>query len=204
MRYAASAGRGFEVFNSVPDASRYVQYSAPLYKSSPKARGRIAYERGPGRQYKFISSGPDQRRSESTGPDGITRGTYSYLDDKGVQRTIQYIAGPKIGYRIVQDTQGVNTHLLPRPALVEFGILYPSSRQPNSNRVDGNDNGDDDGGFGNDNGGNDISNPNGPGSGTDETDTRNDNPGVYGTGNVNNDNGNSIDDDDDLGFDRGK
>lgn len=65
VRYAASADRGFEVFNSVPDASRYVQYSAPLYKTSPKARGRIAYERGPGRQYKFISAGPDQRRSES-------------------------------------------------------------------------------------------------------------------------------------------
>lgn len=133
VRYAASADRGFEVFNSVPDASRYVQYSAPLYKTSLKARGRIAYERGPGinafefmalffvvflkkncfafrflvfrclvfhcflknnclvfrcylsvlvklipfkkfeflfsfpgRQYKFISAGPDQRRSEST------------------------------------------------------------------------------------------------------------------------------------------
>lgn len=65
VRYAASADRGFEVFNSVPDASRYVQYSAPLYKTSPKARGRIAYERGPGRQYKWISAGPDQRRSES-------------------------------------------------------------------------------------------------------------------------------------------
>lgn len=53
VRYAASADTGFEVLNSVPDASRYVQYSAPLYKSiSPKQRGRIAYERGPGRQYK--------------------------------------------------------------------------------------------------------------------------------------------------------
>lgn len=65
VRYAASADRGFEVFNSVPDASKYVQYSAPLYKTSPNVRGRIAYERGPGRQYKFISAGPDQRRSES-------------------------------------------------------------------------------------------------------------------------------------------
>lgn len=65
MRYAASAEHGFEVFNSVPDASRYVQYSQPLYKTAPNVRGRIAYERGPGGQYKFISSGPDQRRSES-------------------------------------------------------------------------------------------------------------------------------------------
>lgn len=127
VRYAASADHGFEVLNSVPDASRYVRYGAPLYKTSPKVRGRIAYERGRGRQYKFISSGPDQRRTESTGPDGITRGLYSYLDDKGVQRTTQYIAGPRIGYRVVQETTGVGTHLLPRPSQVEFGILYPAA-----------------------------------------------------------------------------
>lgn len=65
VRYAASAEHGFEVFNSVPDLSRYVQYGAPLFKTSPNVRGRIAYERGPAGQYKFISSGPDQRRSES-------------------------------------------------------------------------------------------------------------------------------------------
>lgn len=32
-----------------------------------------------------------------TGPDGVTRGAFSYLDDKGVQRSIQYIAGAGIG-----------------------------------------------------------------------------------------------------------
>lgn len=85
-------------------------------------RGKVAYERGPGREYKFIASGPDQRRSESTGADGITRGSYSYLDDKGVQRTVQYIAGAGIGYRVVQSTTGVGTHLSPRPAIPEFGI----------------------------------------------------------------------------------
>lgn len=60
-----------------------------------------------------------------TGPDGVTRGAFSYLDDKGVQRSIQYIAGAGIGYRIVQDTTGPGSHLLPRPASTEFGILYP-------------------------------------------------------------------------------
>lgn len=43
----------------------------------------------------------------------------------GVQRSIQYIAGANIGYRIIQDTTGPGTHLLPRPSGVEFGILYP-------------------------------------------------------------------------------
>lgn len=138
VRYAASAGRGFEVLNSVPDASRYVRYGAPLYKTSPKVRGRIAYERGPGKQYKFISSGPDQRRTESTGPDGITRGSFSYLDDKGIQRTTQYIAGPRIGYRVVQETTGIGTHLLPRPSQVEFGILYPAIGGSRNSGNDGN------------------------------------------------------------------
>lgn len=127
MRYAAGANTGFEVLNAVPDAPSYVKYNAPLYKADRRTRGRVAYERGPGRQYKFITSGPDQRRSESTGPDGVTRGSYSYLDDKGVQRTIQYIAGPGIGYRVVQSTTGPGTHLLPRPAVPEFNIPYPQS-----------------------------------------------------------------------------
>lgn len=70
-----------------------------------------------------------------TGPDGVTRGAFSYLDDKGTQRTIQYIAGAGIGYRIVQDTTGPGTHLLPRPAVVEFGILYP--RQPTNGDTNG-------------------------------------------------------------------
>lgn len=45
------------------------------------------------KSFRFLTSSPDQRRAESTGPDGITRGSYSYLDDKGVQRTVKYIAG---------------------------------------------------------------------------------------------------------------
>lgn len=168
VRYAASADRGFEVLNSVPDASRYVRYDAPLYKTSPKVRGRIAYERGPGRQYKFISSGPDQRRSETTGPDGITRGSYSYLDDKGVQRTTQYIAGARIGYRVVQETTGVGTHLLPRPSQTEFGILYPSTGGTRNSGKDG----DNDFGF--------DSNASGDGN---SIGNRNDNtPGSSGTG----------------------
>lgn len=50
------------------------------------------------------------------------------MDDKGSQRSIQYIAGAGIGYRVVQDTVGPQTHLLPRPANVELGILYTRNR----------------------------------------------------------------------------
>lgn len=83
---------------------------------------------------------------QGTGPDGVTRGAFSYLDDKGVQRSIQYIAGAGIGYRIVQDTTGPGSHLLPRPAVVEFGILG-SGRQPGSHDTDDTKNGFDNNGI---------------------------------------------------------
>lgn len=82
---------------------------------------------------------------KGTGPDGVTRGAYSYLDDKGVQRTTQYIAGAGIGYRVVQATTGPGTHLLPRPATVEFGILY-GRQPPNNGGSDVNGGSDDDNG----------------------------------------------------------
>lgn len=127
VRYGAGANTGYQVSNAVPDAPAIVRYSSPLYKTNRRTRGRIAYERGPGAQYKFIASGPDQRRSESTDADGITRGSYSYLDDKGIQRTVQYIAGAGIGYRIVQSTTGPGSHLVPRPAIPEFGLTAQSN-----------------------------------------------------------------------------
>ncbi|GAB0100339.1 uncharacterized protein DMENIID0001_163650 [Sergentomyia squamirostris] len=142
VRYAAGREEGYNVINSYPDAPNYVKYSTALYKSpSKRTRGRIAMQRGPGGQYNFISSGPDQRRSESSGPDGIVRGSYSYLDDKGVQRTVQYIAGAGIGYRIVQSTTGPGTHNLPRPAIPEYGVLTPESNDLGRDTPHFNDNG---------------------------------------------------------------
>lgn len=55
VRYAAGAGTGYEVINAIPDSVFNVRYNAPLYKASRKARGRIAYERGPPGQYRFVS-----------------------------------------------------------------------------------------------------------------------------------------------------
>lgn len=111
------------------------------------------------------------------------------MDDKGVQRTTQYIAGAGIGYRIVQDTTGTGSHLLPRPAVVEFGILYPM--QPGNRSPNAPDNGIDTGQNNSppNNDSNNPSNTNGgrdPGSGTD------------GIGNVDN---NSIDSDANFGDD---
>uniref|UniRef100_A0A182RI83 Uncharacterized protein n=1 Tax=Anopheles funestus TaxID=62324 RepID=A0A182RI83_ANOFN len=123
VRYSAGSGTGYEVANPVPDAPNTIAYESPLYKTHKQVRGKIAFENGPSGsgQYKLLSVGPDQRRAETTGPDGVTRGSYSYLDDKGVQRTVQYIAGAGIGYKVVQSTVGAGTHRLPQP---NFGINH--------------------------------------------------------------------------------
>lgn len=42
---------------------------------------------------RFVSSGPDQRRTEVSDATGHVRGSYTYLDDKGVQHAVHYIAG---------------------------------------------------------------------------------------------------------------
>lgn len=55
--------------------------------------------------YRFISGGPDQRRSETKDPFGNVRGSYTFLDDKGKQHTTHYIAGPGIGYRILKKSE---------------------------------------------------------------------------------------------------
>ncbi|XP_055532211.1 uncharacterized protein LOC129722634 isoform X2 [Wyeomyia smithii] len=106
VRYSAGSGTGFEVANPVPDAPNTLAYESPLYKTHKQVRGKVAFENGPSGsgQYKLLSVGPDQRRSETTGPDGVTRG-----------------AG--IGYKVVQSTTGAGSHLLAQPA-TNFGISH--------------------------------------------------------------------------------
>ncbi|XP_046808758.1 uncharacterized protein LOC111683423 [Lucilia cuprina] len=111
VRYAAGAGTGFEVTNSVPDNPIDVGYTGPLYKAPPETRGKMTVQRGPDGTYKLLAAGPDHRRAESRSPDGLVRGTYSFLDDKGVQRTVEYIAGAGIGYRVVKNKVGPGTHV---------------------------------------------------------------------------------------------
>ncbi|KOB65913.1 Cuticular protein RR-1 motif 47, partial [Operophtera brumata] len=79
VQYIAGRDTGFHVSSSHPDSPNTI--------GSP-----------------FISAGPDQRRTESSDSKGNVRGSYTFLDDKGVQRTVNYIAGPGIGYRIVKNS----------------------------------------------------------------------------------------------------
>ncbi|EDW72712.2 uncharacterized protein Dwil_GK17150 [Drosophila willistoni] len=129
VRYAAGAGTGFEISNAVPDNPSNVGYSNPLYKAHPKTRGKMSVQRGPAGSYKLIAAGPDHRRAESRAPDGLVRGTYSFLDDKGVQRTVEYIAGAGIGYRVVQNRIGPGTHI--NPSVADFRLSDTDFRLAN-------------------------------------------------------------------------
>lgn len=66
--------------------------------------------------YRFVSAGPDQRRTEVSDATGHVRGSYTYLDDKGVQHSVHYIAGPETGYRVLKHVKG--PHL---PTVFPFG-----------------------------------------------------------------------------------
>ncbi|XP_017957065.1 uncharacterized protein LOC108651709 [Drosophila navojoa] len=129
VRYAAGAGTGFEISNAVPDNPVSVSYSSPLYKAHPKTRGKMSVQRGPAGTYKLIAAGPDHRRAESRAPDGVVRGTYSFLDDKGVQRTVEYIAGAGIGYRVVKNRVGPGTHI--NPSVADFRLSDTDFRLAN-------------------------------------------------------------------------
>ncbi|XP_049866374.1 protein SPT2 homolog [Pectinophora gossypiella] len=105
VSYIAGRDTGFHVSSAHPDSPNVIGspfHRAPLVRGETRPRGRTAVQRGLDGSYRFISAGPDQRRTESSDSHGNVRGSYTFLDDKGVQRTVHYIAGPGIGYRIVK------------------------------------------------------------------------------------------------------
>ncbi|KAJ8732960.1 hypothetical protein PYW07_015559 [Mythimna separata] len=107
VSYIAGRDTGFHVSSAHPDNPSIIGspfHRVPLVRGETKARGRTAVQRGRDGSYRFISAGPDQRRTESSDSQGNVRGSYTFLDDKGVQRTVNYIAGPGIGYRIVKNS----------------------------------------------------------------------------------------------------
>ncbi|XP_026739644.1 uncharacterized protein LOC113502321 [Trichoplusia ni] len=107
VSYIAGRDTGFHVSSAYPDNPSVIGspfHRVPLARGETKPRGRTAVQRGRDGSYRFISAGPDQRRTESSDSQGNVRGSYTFLDDKGVQRTVNYIAGPGIGYRIVKNS----------------------------------------------------------------------------------------------------
>lgn len=105
VQYEAGADTGFHVKSGHPDSDVFggVFYSGPPGKLGGRPRGHSSVVLGKDGSYGFTASGPDQRRSEVSDSSGRVQGSYTYLDDKGVQRTVQYVAGPDIGYRVVNN-----------------------------------------------------------------------------------------------------
>ncbi|XP_034238184.1 mucin-1-like [Thrips palmi] len=104
VQYEAGAEKGFNVLTAFPD-----NVPAPGYHLGPgnPPRGRTSIMQNRDGSYRFVAAGPDSRREEVSDQVNNRRGSYSYIDDKGVQQTVEYIAGPGIGYRIVNNHKGV-------------------------------------------------------------------------------------------------
>ncbi|KAH1024271.1 hypothetical protein HUJ05_003776 [Dendroctonus ponderosae] len=116
VEYIAGKKTGFHVKTPFPDSNPRAY--GPLYfrgRGRPIPRGRTSIQRGLDGSYKFVSAGPDQRRTEVSDSTGHVRGSYTYLDDKGVQHSVHYIAGPETGYRVLKTVKGA--HL---PAVLPF------------------------------------------------------------------------------------
>ncbi|XP_065212305.1 uncharacterized protein Cpr73D [Planococcus citri] len=107
VQYEAGSKVGFHVKTPFPDSDPFggIFYQGPNKPGSPP-RGHIAIVRSNDGGYKFTSSGPDQQRTEVSDSANRVRGSYTYIDDKGVQRTVQYIAGPNIGYKVIRKGAG--------------------------------------------------------------------------------------------------
>lgn len=103
VQFEAGAQTGFHVKSAYPDSNH--NYNDLYFRGDGKVplRGRTSILRGLDGSYRFTTHSQDQRRSEVKDAVGNTRGSYTYIDKDGSQRTVQYIAGPNIGYKIVNE-----------------------------------------------------------------------------------------------------
>ncbi|KAK5645824.1 hypothetical protein RI129_004288 [Pyrocoelia pectoralis] len=117
VEFIAGKNTGFHVRSPVPD-NKPLPFSPIQYvgKRKPVPRGRTTVQRGLDGSYRFVSGGPDHRRTETSDATGHVRGSYTYLDDKGVRHSVHYIAGPETGYRVLKNVKG--PHL---PTIYPFG-----------------------------------------------------------------------------------
>ncbi|KAK6641847.1 hypothetical protein RUM44_013565 [Polyplax serrata] len=127
VHYVAGSKTGFVVTNPVPDTFAQAR-GGPLYyvgkTGGAKVRGFSAVQKNLNGAYRFAASGPDHKRTEVSDASGNRRGVYTYLDDKGVQHTVEYIAGPKIGYKVINNKKGVNYNPI-LPFFVDSSTVLP-------------------------------------------------------------------------------
>ena len=63
-------------------------------------------------QYTFGYSDPNSARTEVKTADGVVRGAYNYVDDKGIVQTVQYVSDA-LGYRVAGTNLPVQEYELP-------------------------------------------------------------------------------------------
>lgn len=107
-----------------PDSNH--NYNDLFFRGDGKVplRGRSSIQRGLDGSYRFTSHSQDQRRTEVKDAQGNTRGSYTYIDKDGTQRTVQYIAGANIGYKIIN--QGLGPSLEPQYPFINPNYVPPS------------------------------------------------------------------------------
>lgn len=107
VQYQAGSRTGFVVKTPFPDSDPYggLFYQGPN-KPGTQPRGHSAILQNNDGSYQFTASGPDQKRVEVSDAGGRVRGSYTYVDNKGVQRTVHYVAGPNIGYKVIRKGTG--------------------------------------------------------------------------------------------------
>lgn len=135
VKYEAGSKTGFHVKTAFPDSEPYTGlfYRGPNKPGTPP-RGHLSIVQGTDGAYQFTATGPDQKRIEVSDSIGRVRGSYTYIDDKGVQRTVQYVAGPNIGYKVIRKGSGpVYSTVYPFP-ITNFLVppLPPESSLPES------------------------------------------------------------------------
>lgn len=131
VQFEAGSQTGFHVKSAYPDSNH--NYNDLYFRGDGKVplRGRTSVLRGLDGSYRFTTHSQDQRRSEVKDAAGNTRGSYTYIDKDGAQRTVQYIAGPNIGYKIVNE--GALPNLDPLFPYVQQNYI-PSSLKGNGRK----------------------------------------------------------------------
>lgn len=107
VQYQAGSRTGFVVKTPFPDSDPFggLFYRGPNKPGTPP-RGHSAILQNNDGSYQFTASGPDQKRVEVSDAGGRVRGSYTYVDNKGVQRSVHYVAGPNIGYKVIRKGTG--------------------------------------------------------------------------------------------------
>lgn len=128
VAFEAGSNTGFHIKSPFPDSTPFggLFFTGPDGRPSGPPRGRTSIQRSVDGSYRFTSSGPDQRRTEVSDAQGNVRGSYTYLDDKGVQRSVHYIAGPNIGYKIINKGVGPSASPFSPSSRPDYSLPKPS------------------------------------------------------------------------------